>query len=163
MSAGDPSLDLIAPRCSPLPFGALLSKDLPLDGSARHRHHAGLGYLAICAATNPSPPGLLYRSWTRIYAADLCRSRNSAARARPQRRQRQRRFAGSTFRVSGVSKWPLPQILGTAMGSRVRSSEKHTTSVLVASKHAPATIFKSISYKNNFSVPARCIPGQSER
>src|SRR6185437_12438916 len=43
------------------------------------------------------------------------------------------------FRLSSVSKWPLPQISGMAMGSRIRSREKHTTSVLVAPKHAPAT------------------------
>ena len=84
-------------------------------------------------------------SWTRIYAATLCRARNSAARVRPQRRQRQRRFAWPTFRLSGVSKWPLPQIPGMVMGSGTRSREKHTTSVLVAPKRAPATIFKSIT------------------
>src|SRR6185312_6259747 len=71
--------------------------------------------------------------------------RNSAARARPQRRQRQRRVAWSTFRLSSVSKWPLPQKSGMAMDSRTRSGEKHTTSVLVASKHAPATTLQ----KNN--------------
>lgn len=75
-----------------------------------------------------------------IYAAGLCRARNSAARARPQRRQRQRRLALSTFRLSGVSEWPLPQISGMRMGSRIGSREKHTTSVLVASNRAPATI-----------------------
>jgi hypothetical protein len=43
--------------------------------------------------------------------------------------------------LSGVSKWPLPQMsgMGMGMGSRIRSKEKHTTSVLVAPKHAPAT------------------------
>jgi hypothetical protein len=113
-------------------------------GSARHLHHASLGHLAICAATTRRPSGLLYGSWTRIYAASLCRARNSAARARPQRRQRQRRFAWSIFRLSGVSKWPLPQIAGTAMGSRMRSRERHTTSLLVAPKHAPATNFNGL-------------------
>jgi hypothetical protein len=86
-------------------------------GSAAHLHHAILGHLAICATTNRHPLTLLYRSWTRIYAACLCRARNSAARNRPQRRQRQRRFAWSTLRLSGVRKWPLPQIPGMAMDS----------------------------------------------
>jgi hypothetical protein len=90
-------------------------------------HHAFLGYLAIYATTNRRPLGLLSRSWTRIYAAGLCRARNSAARTRPQRRQRQRRIARSTFRLSGVSRWPLPQISGIDMGSRIGSREKHTT------------------------------------
>jgi hypothetical protein len=125
-------------------------------GSARHLHHAGLGHLAICAAANRRPHGLFCRSWTRIYAAGLCRARNWGARARPQRPQHQRRFAWSTFRLSDVSKWPLPQLSGMAMGSRTRSGEKHTTSVLVASKHAPATIL----HKNNidFSELRRKLP-----
>jgi hypothetical protein len=46
--------------------------------------------------------------------------------------------------LSGVSKWPLPQIPGMAMGSRSRSGEKHTTRVLVAPKHAPATNFNGL-------------------
>ena len=135
----------VARRCIPLHFGASLSVDSCLDGSTGHLHQASLGHLVICAATNLRPAGLLCRSWTSIYTAELCRDRNSAARARPQRRQRQRRFSWSTFRLSGVSKWPLPQISGMAMGSRIRSRERHTTSVLVASKHAPATML----YKNN--------------
>ena len=109
-------------------------------GSAEHLHHAIPGHLAVCAATNRRPLGLLSRTWTRIYAAGLCRTRDSAARARPQRRQRQRRFAWSTFRLSGVSKWPLPQIPGMAMGSRTRSGEKHTTSVLVLQSTPPLPI-----------------------
>ena len=142
MSAGDPSLD---PTLHSVALWCIACRKTSVwIGSAEHLHHAILGHLAICAATNRRPLGLLSRSWTRIYAAGLCRARNSAARTRPQRRQRQRRFAWSTFRLSGVSKWPLPQILGMAMGSRMRSREKHTTSVLVAPKHAPATNFNGL-------------------
>jgi hypothetical protein len=112
--------------------------------AARHLHHVGLGHPAICATTNRRPLKLLYRSWTSIHAAALCRARNAADRTRPQLRQRQRRFVWSTFRLSGVSKWPLPQILGMVMRSGTCSREKHTTLVLVASKHAPATNFSGL-------------------
>jgi hypothetical protein len=95
--------------------------------SAGHLRHAFLGHFSIFAATNRRPRELLYHSCTRIYAASLCRARNSAARARPQRRQRQRRFAWSTFRLSGVSGWPLPQTPGMTMGSGTLSGEKDTT------------------------------------
>jgi hypothetical protein len=50
------------------------------------------------------------------------RTRNSAARFRPQRRR-----PWSTFRLSGVSRWPLPQIPGMVMGLQIRSTDKHTT------------------------------------
>lgn len=95
--------------------------------SAAYAQHAFLGHLALCAATNRRPLGLLSCAWTRIYATALCRFRNPTARARPQRRQRQRHFASSTFRLSGVSRWPLPQISGMAMDSRTQSGEKDTT------------------------------------
>ena len=131
----------MAGRCIPVRYDTDARNTSGWTRSARHLHHAGLGLLAISGATNPRSPGLLYRPWISIYAAPLCRARNSAARALPQQRQRQRRFAWSTFRLSGVSKWPVPQIWGMAMGSRKRSAEKHTTSLLVASKHAPATNF----------------------
>src|SRR5215469_17007454 len=81
------------------------------------------------------------------------RDRNLAARARPQRRQRQLRFAWSTFKLSGVSKWPLPQTSGMAMGLRMRCGEKHTTSVLVAPKHAPATMLYNNNTKNHKLTP----------
>ena len=135
----------MAGRCIPVRYDTDARNTSGWTRSARHLHHAVLGYVAVCAATNRRPPGLPYRSWTRLYAAGLCRARNSAhARARPQHRQRQRRFAWSTFRSLGVRKWPLPQILGMAIGSRLRSTEKHTTSLLVASKHAPATTFSGL-------------------
>ena len=135
---------VITRRGIPLRFGASRRKTSVWIGSVRHLHNASRGHLAICAATNRRPRGLVSHSWTSISAAGLCRARNSAARARPQRRQRQRRFAWSTFRLSGVSKWPLPQIPGIAMGSLIRSREKHSTSVLVAPKHAPATNFNGL-------------------
>ena len=98
---------------------------------------------------------LLSRLWTRLYAAGLCLARNSAARVRPQRRQRQRRFAWSAFRLSGVSKWPLAQISGIAMGSRMRSREKHTTSVMVAPKQAPAVLSQPLTAPGNPLAPRR--------
>ena len=117
---------MVARRRISLRFGALRPQGAELAESAEHLHHAFLGHLGIFAATNGYAPGLLCRSWTGIYAT-LCRARNSAARARPQRRQRQRRLAWSTFRLSGVSKWPFQQMPGMVMGSRTGSGEKHTT------------------------------------
>ena len=154
---------VIARRCIPLRVGASRSEDFRLDGLGEALHHAGLGQLAICAATDGRPLGLVYRSWTRIYAAALCRARNAAARARPQRRQRQRPFAWSTFRLSGVSKWPLSQIPGMTMGSRIRSREKHTTSVLVAPKHAPATNFNGLHRCASDCLSSANIPPRADR
>jgi hypothetical protein len=78
---------IIARRYIPLRFGASRSENLRLDRVGKHLHCVGLGHLAICAATNRHPLGLLYRSWTRIYVAGLCRkfgrSRPTAAAAAP--------------------------------------------------------------------------------
>jgi hypothetical protein len=54
-----------------------------------------------------------------------------------------------------------------AMGSRIRSKEKHTTPVLVAAKHALATIFKSITYNSGTQIavynPAETLSAQYGR
>jgi hypothetical protein len=104
-----------------------------------HLHHASRGNFAICATGRRRPYGVGFRAWTRTYAALLCRPRNLVARSRPQRRQRQRPSTSSTRRLSDVRTWPLPQAPGILVRSRMRSPEKHTTSVLVASKRGPAT------------------------
>jgi hypothetical protein len=54
----------------------LHSVALRASRSATHLRHANRGYLATCVATSRRPLELLYRSWTRIYAAGLCRVRN---------------------------------------------------------------------------------------
>ena len=73
-------------------------------------------------------PGVVYRPKPTRQASDHSGSSASDVSLRP------------FFRLSGVSEWPFPQIPGMAMGSSTRSGEKDTTSVLVASKPAPATI-----------------------
>ncbi len=128
------TLHSVALGCNPL--------RRPAFGSAGRRstlHHAGRGNLAICATGHRRAPGGWSRAWTRPYAALLCRARNLTARSRPQRRQRQRPSTSSTRKLSDVSRCPLPQASGMVGHSRMRSPEKHTTSVLVAAKHAPAT------------------------
>ena len=48
-------------RCIPLRLGAArLLKTSVLMGTVRHLHYAGRGHLAICAAANRRPLGLLY-------------------------------------------------------------------------------------------------------
>ena len=106
-----------------LHFGALLSEELRLDavgkapapcdsGSSRNYHGCG----------SPSTWSTL-PFMDQVYATGLCR-------ARPQRRQRERRFDWSTFKSSGVSKWPFPQIQGMVIGSRIRSGETCARGIL---------------------------------
>jgi hypothetical protein len=114
------SMRVIARSCLPLRFGALRSADFRLDwvGSAPAPCDSGSSRNLRDYESAPTYITLSFMDQNpRIYAAGLSRTRNSAARNRPQRRQRQRRFAWSTLRLSGVRKWPLPQIPGMAMDS----------------------------------------------
>ena len=116
-----------ARRCIPLRVGASLSEDLRLDRLSRAPAPCVSGSSRNFRGYESASTWITLSFMDQTYAAGLCRARNSAARARPQRRQRQRRVAWSTLRFSGVSKWPLPQMAGMATGSRTRSGEKDTT------------------------------------
>jgi hypothetical protein len=108
-------------------FGASLSEDPRLGRPARTPAPCASGLSRNLRDYESASTWFTLSFMEQIYAAGLCLARKSAARARPQRRQRQRRLDWSTFRLSGISKWPLPQIPGMAMGSRTHSGEKDTT------------------------------------
>jgi hypothetical protein len=136
MSAGDPSLD---PTLRSVALWCI-AVGRPLLGSGRQ----GTCTMRFLVTLSIMDQNLCCRLMPR---AKFGRSSPTTAAAAPAT------FRWSTFRLSGVSKWPLPQISGIAMGSRLRPTEKHTTSVLVAPKHAPATNFNGLHRR----APDHCV------
>jgi hypothetical protein len=130
--------------CLPLQFGASRSEDLRLDrvGKARAPCDSGLSrnlrdYESASASITLS-----------FMDQNLCRRlvpRPKLGRSHPTTAA----LAPATSRsvhlqVVGREQMAMTADIGYGHGSRIRSREKHTTSVLVAPKHAPATNFNGL-------------------